>query len=305
MQIQRLFEIVYILLQKQHVTAKELAEHFEVSTRTIYRDLDALSMAGIPLYTTKGHQGGIFLMEEYVLKRSLFSEEEQQKLITALQSYHIADRTEIEPLLTKLSATFLRKVDNWIAVDFADWNPDSQANETFLLLKNAILKKQVIQFGYHASNGICTQRVVEPLQLLFKGSAWYLIGYCREKQAQRYFKLNRMENFECLNEYFQRELDTSQLQEAKHWYQQEMLHLKLRMKETVAYRLFDEYDSSCFQRQENGDFLVTIDFPKSEWVYGYLLSFGDAVYILEPQDVREEVCQRMQKALRQYTNMTQ
>ena len=88
MQIQRMFEIVYILLQKRRVTAKELAEHFEVSTRTIYRDLDALSMAGIPLYTNKGHQGGIFLMEDYVLHRSMFSEEEQQKLMAALQSYH-------------------------------------------------------------------------------------------------------------------------------------------------------------------------------------------------------------------------
>lgn len=126
MQIQRMFEIVYILLQKRRVTAKELAEHFEVSTRTIYRDLDALSMAGIPLYTNKGHQGGIFLMEDYVLHRSMFSEEEQQKLMAALQSYHIADPQDVDSLLTKLSSTFSAKLTNWIDVDFVDWGSISK-----------------------------------------------------------------------------------------------------------------------------------------------------------------------------------
>ena len=145
MQIQRMFEIVYILLQKRRVTAKELAEHFEVSTRTIYRDLDALSMAGIPLYTNKGHQGGIFLMEDYVLHRSMFSEEEQQKLMAALQSYHIADPQDVDSLLTKLSSTFSAKLTNWIDVDFVDWGSDHSANRKFLLLKDAILDKQRLQ----------------------------------------------------------------------------------------------------------------------------------------------------------------
>lgn len=300
MQIQRMFEIVYILLQKQRVTAKELAEHFEVSTRTIYRDLDALSMAGIPLYTNKGHQGGIFLMEDYVLHRSMFSEEEQQKLMAALQSYHIADPQDVDSLLTKLSSTFSAKLTNWIDVDFVDWGADNSANRKFLLLKDAILEKQVIKFSYHSSYGASSSRFVEPLQLLFKGSAWYLIGYCTEKQAQRYFKLNRMEHLQCTKEHFQRELDRTEMPHAQNEYKKDLIHLVLEMKENVAYRIFDEYDSSCFQRREDGSFLVTIDFPKSEWVYGYLMSFGNSMRILEPEDIRDEVKSRYQKALQQY-----
>ena len=276
MQIQRMFEIVYILLQKRRVTAKELAEHFEVSTRTIYRDLDALSMAGIPLYTNKGHQGGIFLMEDYVLHRSMFSEEEQQKLMAALQSYHIADPQDVDSLLTKLSSTFSAKLTNWI------------------------LDKQRIQFSYHSSYGASSTRTVEPLQLLFKGSAWYLIGYCTEKQAQRYFKLNRMENLHNTKEHFERELDTSSLPHDQNEYKKDLIHLVLEMKENVAYRIFDEYDSSCFRRREDGSFLVTIDFPKSEWIYGYLMSFGDSLRILEPVDIRDEVINRMRHAVKQY-----
>lgn len=300
MQIQRMFEIVYILLQKRRVTAKELAEHFEVSTRTIYRDLDALSMAGIPLYTNKGHQGGIFLMEDYVLHRSMFSEEEQQKLMAALQSYHIADPQDVDSLLTKLSSTFSAKLTNWIDVDFVDWGVDNSANRKFLLLKDAILEKQVIKFSYHSSYGTSSSRIVEPLQLLFKGSAWYLIGYCTEKQAQRYFKLNRMEHLQCTKEHFQRELDRTEMPHAQNEYKKDLIHLVLEMKENVAYRIFDEYDSSCFQRREDGSFLVTIDFPKSEWVYGYLMSFGNSMRILEPEDIKDEVKSRYQKALQQY-----
>lgn len=300
MQIQRMFEIVYILLQKRRVTAKELAEHFEVSTRTIYRDLDALSMAGIPLYTNKGHQGGIFLMEDYVLHRSMFSEEEQQKLMAALQSYHIADPQDVDSLLTKLSSIFSAKLTNWIDVDFVDWGADNSANRKFLLLKDAILEKQVIKFSYHSSYGASSSRVVEPLQLLFKGSAWYLIGYCTEKQAQRYFKLNRMEHLQCTKEHFQRELDRTEMPHAQNEYKKDLIHLVLEMKENVAYRIFDEYDSSCFQRREDGSFLVTIDFPKSEWVYGYLMSFGNSMRILEPENIRDEVKSRYQKALQQY-----
>lgn len=300
MQIQRMFEIVYILLQKRRVTAKELAEHFEDSTRTIYRDLDALSMAGIPLYTNKGHQGGIFLMEDYVLHRSMFSEEEQQKLMAALQSYHIADPQDVDSLLTKLSSIFSAKLTNWIDVDFVDWGADNSANRKFLLLKDAILEKQVIKFSYHSSYGASSSRVVEPLQLLFKGSAWYLIGYCTEKQAQRYFKLNRMEHLQCTKEHFQRELDRTEMPHAQNEYKKDLIHLVLEMKENVAYRIFDEYDSSCFQRREDGSFLVTIDFPKSEWVYGYLMSFGNSMRILEPENIRDEVKSRYQKALQQY-----
>lgn len=300
MQIQRMFEIVYILLQKRRVTAKELAEHFEVSTRTIYRDLDALSMAGIPLYTNKGHQGGIFLMEDYVLHRSLFSEAEQQRLMAALQSYHIADPQDVDSLLTKLSATFSAKLTNWIDVDFVDWGDDNSANKKFLQLKDAILDKQVIQFTYHSSYGASTFRTVEPLQLLFKGSAWYVIGYCTDKQAQRYFKLNRMEKLICTNKHFQRELNKEELPHAHNEYKKEMVHLVLEMQENVAYRIFDEYDTSSFQRREDGSFLVTIDFPMSEWVYGYLMSFGDSLRILEPVDIRDEVCTRMRNAVKQY-----
>ena len=299
MQLQRLFEIVYILLQRKKVTAKELAEHFEVSTRTIYRDLDTLSMAGIPLYTNKGHQGGIFLMENYVLQRSFFSKEEQQKLLAALQSYHVADKEDISALLNKLSGTFSTQLMNWIDVEFRGWDNDMAMDALFQQLQPAILEKQVLAFTYYNSYGQTSHRRVEPLQLLYKGNAWYLIAYCQKKSEQRYFKLNRMENVVTQKEHFERLLDTSSLshQASACPY---TLHLQLRFTQRVAYRVLDEFDQSCYTRQEDGSFLVEIDYPQGEWVYSYLLSYGPDVKVLAPEDIKQELCARMQKAFQQY-----
>ena len=140
---------------------------------------------------------------------------------------------------------------------------------------------------------------MEPLQLLYKGNAWYVIAYCQHKQAQRYFKLNRMEDVVTIAEHFHRSLDPNALshQATQCPYS---VHLRLQFTQRVAYRVLDEFDRSCYTRLEDGGFLVDIDYPPGEWVYGYLLSFGDDVLVLEPKDIRKELCVRMQKALAQY-----
>ena len=170
MQTLRLFEILYILLQNKKTTAKYLAQHFEVSVRTIYRDLDVLTLAGIPIYTNKGKNGGIFLNEDYILNRSFFSDDEQAKLLAALRSQQIVDPEASDTLLSKLSAIFQKPEIPWIQVDFRNWQEEDH-DDLFLSLKSAILKHQVVTFLYHDAKGNSKQRTVEPLQLLFKGQA--------------------------------------------------------------------------------------------------------------------------------------
>lgn len=200
----RLFEIIYILLQKKKVTAKELADKFEVSTRTIYRDIEALSSANIPIYMSKGKDGGISILEEYVLNKSILSEEEQNQILIALQSLEKMNSKTEKDVLEKMSTIFNKKVTDWIKIDFSDWSPSEE--NTFQIIKSAILNKQLIEFTYYNSIGEKNVRVVEPLQIWFKDKFWYLISYCKLKKDYRFFKLTRMKEVKLLEEHFQRKM---------------------------------------------------------------------------------------------------
>jgi predicted DNA-binding transcriptional regulator YafY len=166
--VNRHFEIIYILLDKKRVTAKELAEHFEVSTRTIYRDVDVLSGAGIPIYPSKGKGGGISLLERYVLNASLFTSNEQADILTGLQTLAATDFPDTEKILKKAAQLFKRDTTNWIDIDFSPWGSRKEEKQLFFLLRDSIIHQFEIKFTYFNSKGEKSERCVEPYQLLFK-----------------------------------------------------------------------------------------------------------------------------------------
>lgn len=296
MQTLRSFEILYILLQKRKATAKELAEHFEVSIRTIYRDLDVLTLAGIPIYTNKGKNGGIFLNEDYVLNRSCLNDEEQNKIIAALQSMQIIEKQDSSALLSKLSAIFQKPDTPWIQVDFSDWS-DEHDKDIFQILKEAILKHQVVTFLYHDSYGHSRQRIVEPLQLLFKSQAWYLVAYCKEKEAQRTFKIKRMQHIQMTKESFERELE-----ETSHHirqYQSQQIDVILRMEKNLGYRIFEEFPRDHIE-EHSDHFIITCRLPVGEMLYGILLSYGAGVSVVSPAAVKEGMKQHIKEMLKNY-----
>ncbi|SHO52376.1 helix-turn-helix transcriptional regulator [Anaerocolumna xylanovorans] len=153
MQVNRLFEIIYILLSKKSITAKELAERFEVSVRTIYRDIDTLSSAGIPIYASQGKGGGISLLDDYVLDKSVLSEREQNEILYALQSLSITQAPETDKVLAKLSSLFNKSKTSWIEIDFSPWGSDENRTYQFTIIKDAILSHRIIEFNYFSSSG--------------------------------------------------------------------------------------------------------------------------------------------------------
>lgn len=298
MQINRLFEIVYILLDKKVVTAKDLSERFEVSQRTIYRDIDTLSSAGIPIYTNKGKGGGISLMDDFILNKSLLSEQEQNEILMSLQSLNAVNYQEHEPVLSKLSILFNKQGMNWIDVDFSRWGSDDSERERFSLLKTAILKGKVVTFAYYSSYGVKTERKVEPVKILFKGQSWYIYGYCREKSDFRIFKITRMNHLEVLDETFKRAIPADIWDKAQD-HTQKMVNLVLRIDEKMAFRLYDEFDQASIIKNKDGSFEVRASFPE-EWVYGYLMSYGADIEVLEPKQVRETIKLKFEESLKKY-----
>lgn len=144
MQESRLFKIVYYLLANGKATAPELATQFEVSIRTIYRDIDSLSSAGIPIYATQGKGGGISILEDFTINKSLFSSQEREQILMALQGILTATGKNTDALLAKLSGLFQVKSENWIEVDFTDWVHGKLEQDVFNLIKEAIFKENYI-----------------------------------------------------------------------------------------------------------------------------------------------------------------
>jgi predicted DNA-binding transcriptional regulator YafY len=302
MQINRLFEIIMMLLNKETITAKELAEHFGVSTRTIYRDIDTLSLSNIPIYTNKGSGGGISLLPEFTINKSLLSEKEQGNIIAALHSLKAAKYSEVDTVITKLGAIFKNSNNyNWVEVDFSHWGSDSEEKNKFDNLKSAILLRRVVEFDYVSSYGEKTKREVKPIKLVFKDTAWYLYGFCEGKQDNRIFRISRIRglivkeiSFEPLNL-----IDVSI--EQKKPDNKEIITIRLKFAPEVTYRVYDDSNYEDIKHNEDGTIEATISFPKGEWVYGYILSFGHLVEVLEPADLREEIKERLHLALNIYT----
>ncbi len=302
MSISRLFEMVYLLQEQGTMTAAKLAEHFEVSSRTIYRDVEALSQAGIPIYASRGSGGGISLSEQFVLRRTLLSQQEQTEILSALRGMNALKLPQVQGVLTKLGALFgqaPRRDSDWISIDFSAWDPTSVVGERFQLIKTAILEGRVLAFGYHSSRGESTRRRVMPVQLLYKSMDWYVWAYCLLRREYRCFKLSRMQEPALTQERFLPVDLPDGLKEphdsgkaARFEYGGPMIRVRAVFSPQCAYRVCEEFPPQQLQRQPDGSFLAEFERSEDEWLYDYLLSYGEKVEILSPSSLRRELNRR-------------
>lgn len=296
MRIDRLFQIVYILLEKKSVTAKMLSERFEVSQRTIYRDIDILSQCGVPLYTTKGRGGGIALLENFVLDKSTMTEQEQNQILVALQSLPKGGKENVKHTLEKYSSFFQKSYENWIQVDFSQWGKEREA--IFEILKKAIIEKKVISFIYYNSNGEKTKRKVEPYQLWFKSRNWYVKAYCREKKDLRVFKVSRIRELEVTEEYF--DIEWQCKEKNVNCEMPKTITILLEIDNRVAYRVYDEFAIEQIHKNEKGNFDVEWSCIENDWVYDYILSWGEYAVVKEPLFVKEKVQYKIKNMIKKY-----
>ncbi len=297
MQMNRLFKIVYLLMDNKNITAKELAAHFEVSVRTILRDIDTLAMAGIPVYTAQGKGGGIRMMDGFVLNKSLLTDKEQDDILSALQSLHVVSVPDVEPVLDKLATLFNKNAASWIDIDFSPWDGDETARENFLMLKTAILSQKCITFDYYKFWGEKSHRTVEPMQIVFKEKAWYLSAFCLEKNDYRTFKLSRIKNLTVLEQSFApRPLRKVAVSFETH----NMCTVLLKIDEAMCSRVWDEYRPEQVTENEDGSLTVTSYLPDDEWGYGYIMSYGPYAEVLEPAYIRELILNRFQEGIKKY-----
>ncbi|HCC34996.1 MAG TPA: hypothetical protein DEQ02_04935 [Ruminococcaceae bacterium] len=291
----RLFQMLFLLLEKGGTTAPELAERFEVSVRTIYRDIDILSSVGIPVYTVQGKGGGIFIRENFVLNKSLLSEEEQKQILLSLQGLSVLDDENTNALMSKLGIIFQKQNMNWIEMDFSEWGRKNE--DVFHKLQGAIFKSKIIDFTYHSGKGQSENRSAEPLKLVYKSRNWYLYAFCQTRQDYRMFKLNRIKNLQITEQDFVRAAPDNVLGNTSR-YTEETVTLSLLFQKEMAYRVYDEFDDVT--EKDDGNYLAKISLPDNESLYRFLLSFGDGVEIVAPPQVRETIIMKINAMKNKY-----
>lgn len=300
MQINRLFQIIYLLLNKKTITAKELATYFEVSLRTIYRDIELLSTAGIPVYTKQGKGGGISLVDTYVLNKSLLSEQEQNEILFALQCLAITQSSETENVFSKVSTLFNKRHTNWIEVDVSSWGSSIDSKNDFTMIKYAILEGRVLQLTYFNNSGEKSIRKVEPLKLVFKVNAWYLQAFCRIKNDNRTFKLSRISNISVTEETFLPTVPASL--DTKTSIDQKWMPAQLRISPEGRYRVFDEFKEHEITQNPDQSFTIHTYLPESDWTIQHLLSFGHTLEIISPKTLRRQMQTKLIQMIEIYKN---
>lgn len=293
----RLFELLYLLVEKREATAGELAKRLEVSERTIYRDIDALSAAGIPVYAQKGKGGGVRLMDQFVLDKALLSQRQQDEVLFALQAIRATGGGE--EALSRLSALFRRDGGDWLEVDFTDWGSASAERENFSLVKRSILERRPLTFTYYSSAGEKSRRTVEPARLVFKSGCWYLSAFCRSKQDWRIFRLVRMEELtpeegSCPPRRPPEQLEPPMPEGYRG------VDLRLRFAPSAAWRVRDYFHPRQIAPQPDGTLLVECTFPEDQWLLSFLLSFGGQLEVLAPDYWRDILKEELKKSLEVY-----
>lgn len=295
----RTIQLLFYLLRQRKTTAVHLAEVFGVSLRTIYRDLDQLSQAGVPLYTTPGRNGGVGLMENFVLDRTFFTRREQNELTMAVSSLAATGFMEIDSLQEKLASLKKGTIEEPFLVNFSRWGMDTtQEAELFHQLKTAILRQKVVKINYLNRHGKEGWRAIEPQKLVFQQSQWYVLGYCREKLDFRLFRLSRVLDFQQQEEVFEPKASIGKyLEQSKENYS-EIETVKLIASCEVKHRLVDVFGGAAVETM--GELVqVKVQIPLDEWVVSFCLSLGPHLREIQPLQLKTKVMTAHQKALEQ------
>lgn len=290
--VDRLFQIIYTLMNQETATCSELAEKFECSTRTIMRDIDKLSIAGMPVYTNKGKGGGIRLLSDYVLDRTVLTDDERSQILSSLQAIKETGYGEEKEVLNKLSSLFGADAQDWIEIEFSRWGEPGKEEVYFKKIKEAIIKRRIITIKYATSQVECSDRKVKPLKLCFRGYAWYIYGFCLLRNDYRFFKLRRIVDLNVSEESFM-PLRVGRVLKEPIEQNKEVIHIKIQVYKQLLYRALEELPHG--EILEDGSMITEFDAHNESAIIDYILSLGAYTKVLEPAWLQEKIRRQIEK----------
>ncbi|EAE3609147.1 YafY family transcriptional regulator [Listeria monocytogenes] len=310
MKVDRLMSIVLILLDKERISAQELADRFEVSLRTIYRDIDAIDLAGVPIRSTPGVGGGFEIMPNYKMDSKVFSTADLSAILMGLSSLsNMVRGDELINALAKIKsfipADRAKEIElkaNQIYIDLSQWTGNNNIQPHVEIIKVALQENKLLTFEYIAHQGNKTVRIVEPYQLVMKSSHWYLYGYCQNRNDFRLFRLSRMSGLKILEDTFTlRDFRKPQL-EMEDILAVMQIEIKIRIHQSIIDRVLDYCSYENFYPDGEEHYIVSFPFIENEYHYDILLSFGDKCECLEPLHIREKMKRRIYDIVSIYEN---
>lgn len=301
MKVDRLVSIIMILLEKKRIGAQELADIFEVSPRTIYRDIDAINTAGIPVRSMSGVGGGFEIMQEYKLDKKVFSTAELSTLLMGLSSLsNIVRGNELVNALAKVKsfipadkAKDIEIKANQICIDLSPWMGNQNIQPYLEIIKTALQENRLLIFEYVALHGNKTSRTVEPYQLVLKNSQWYFQGYCHKRNDFRLFRLSRISNLKMKEETFIPRDFQKPILDFEEILDTMQTRIKIRIHKSIMDRILDYCDYEHFLPDGGEHYIVSFPFIENEYYYNILFSFGDKCECLEPLHIRAELKRRI------------
>lgn len=310
MKVERLISIIMVLLDKERISAQTLADRFEVSLRTIYRDIDAINMAGIPVRSISGVGGGIEIMPNYKMDRKTFSTNDLSAILMGLSNIsNMMQSKELSNALAKVksfipanSAKDIELKANQIYIDLSPWMGGRDAQNYLEMIKKALHEKNNLSFDYADRYGNKTTRLVEPYQLVMKNSHWYVHGYCLKRNDFRLFRLFRMSNLQLEDTFFTpRDFEKPQLD-----FTDEVATMvetiQIRIHQSVMDRVLDFCAYEEFSPDGDEHYIVDFPFIENDYYYTILFSFGNKCECLEPQHIRTEMKRRVNELATMYEN---
>jgi predicted DNA-binding transcriptional regulator YafY len=300
--------ITVMLLNRDRVTARELAEKFDVSVRTIYRDLEAIDLAGIPIVSYSGNKGGYGIMDTYRIDRQYLTFDDIVSMVSTLRGINTAlENRELDTAIEKITSLVpghksddFKKYSQQIVVDILPMGYTRKQKDRLKTVHQAVNAQCLLSFEYCNTKGERTKRTVEPMTLIFKGYAWYLFGFCLLKTDYRIFRLSRMNHPAVIGESFTRRDKSYNDAFSPDPDTLPMVHLVLRFSPRVRIRVEDFFDPEQIRYEKDGHMVLTVDFPEDQWVYSFLLGYGEDVEVLEPVHIQHILMEKAKKILKIY-----
>ena len=301
MRIDRMLAIVVILLNRRKITAKELAGRFEVSLRTVYRDINALNLAGIPVISNQGTGGGYELPDNYKFNKQFMSISDLRAILAALKGVHaVLDDDDMAMIFEKVHSLLpederqgLTSESDRIIFDTQGWGSQDKTGAKIQQLYEAIKSRHMVRIDYRDSYGRASQREIEPLTLVMKGYAWYIYAYCRKRRDTRLFKLTRLKQLEVVEMTFASKHRSYRKTDTRWEPKEKNIRVVLKFSNRVRHLVEDYLDDAQLLTEDDRWLTVAVQVPDGEWLMGMILSYGPMVEVLDPPNLVRRVRKRV------------